>query len=221
MADGPPARDMGIHFPTRMALAKLSDGSVWISSPVLVPFDTLTSIRQMGPIHHLVSPTPRHYWRLKAWHVLFPEAELWSSPITPVTLKEEDLPLTGVLDGRVPGAWAADFDQELIGGSRLLREVAFFHRPSRTLLLEDVFQVHAPKPDRPLLNAALRLGGIAGPDGGVARDIRLSFRDRTATRESVDRILAWDFDKVVVAHGPVIREGARAVVEKAFGWLRP
>lgn len=37
--NGPSVRDMGITFATRMTVVRLSDGSLWVSSPVLVPFD--------------------------------------------------------------------------------------------------------------------------------------------------------------------------------------
>ena len=32
--DGPNVRDMGIWFTTRMTVVRLSNGSVWVSSPV-------------------------------------------------------------------------------------------------------------------------------------------------------------------------------------------
>ena len=43
--------------------------------------------------------------------------------------------------------------------------------------------------------------------------------DRDAARASLRRILAWDFDKLVVAHGPIVTSGAREIVENAFSWL--
>lgn len=219
IVEGPPARDMGIPFSTRMAVARLADGSVLISSPVAVPFTVIAGIAALGTVRYLVSATPRHFWRLEAWHRLFPEAELWSSPITPITLKRGNLALTGVLSERAPEQWARDFDQVMIRGSNLLKEVAFFHRDSRTLLLEDIIQIHGPQPGHPLRKALIALGGVKGPGGGVPRDIRLTFRDRAALRDSVDRILAWDFDTVVMAHGPLIRHGGRQFVERAFAWL--
>ncbi len=40
IVDGPAVRDMGVLFTTRMAVVNLSDGSLWVNSPVSVPFDT-------------------------------------------------------------------------------------------------------------------------------------------------------------------------------------
>lgn len=219
VVDGPVVRDMGIGFSTRMTVVRLSDGSVWIASPVPAPFATIAEITGLGPVRHLVSPTPRHYWRLHAWQALFPEAELWSSPITAVTLKSGDLPNVKILGHHAPEAWAADLDQAIVRGSALVSEVVFFHAASRTLLVEDLIQVHEHRPGHPLRNALIAVGGVAGPRGGVARDIRLTFRDRAAARQSIRRILEWDFDQLVVAHGAVVTHAGRRRVEEAFSWL--
>lgn len=218
VVEGPPVRDMGLPFDTRMSMARLTDGSLWVSSPVATTYDMLAEISALGPVRYLVSPTPRHFWRLARWHGLFPDAELWSSPITPVTLKKGDLPLTGVLGDHLPSAWEPDLDHVVLGDA-LLHESIFFHAPSRTLLVEDVIQIHEPLPGHPVVNALVRLGGLAAPDGGVSRDIRLTFRDRAAAQESVQRILAWPFRTVVLAHGPIITHDAKAFVAKAFDWL--
>lgn len=220
VVEGPVVRDLGLRYETRMTVVRLGDGTMWIASPVSVPFATLAEITALGGVRYLVSPTPRHYWRLHAWHELFPDAELWSCPTTPASVRKGRLPLTGVLGDRVPDAWAADLDGVLVRGSRFLTEVVFFHPASRTLLVEDLVQVHTPKPGHPVQNALITVGGVGAPNGGVARDIRLSFRDRDAARRCVDRILEWDFDRVVLAHGPIITEDAHARVEAAFAWLR-
>lgn len=44
-------------------------------------------------------------------------------------------------------------------------------------------------------------------------------RNRKAAREQVDRMLAWDFDRIVLAHGGIIETGGREVVRRAYAWL--
>ncbi len=218
VVDGPTVRDLGIPFDTRMSVVQLHDGTLWVSSPVATSFEVLAAISALGPVRYLVSPTPRHYWRLARWHTLFPDAELWSSPVTPITLKAADLPLTGLLSDPLPPAWAPDLEQVVLGDA-LLHESVFYHAPSRTLLVEDVIQVHEPLPGHPVSTALFRLGGLMAPDGGVSHDIRLTFRDRASARASVRRILDWPFRTVVLAHGPVVTREAKALVAKAFDWL--
>jgi hypothetical protein len=48
MADGPVVREMGTYFTTRRTIVKLSNGAVWISSPVRVSYDALREIAELG-----------------------------------------------------------------------------------------------------------------------------------------------------------------------------
>ena len=104
VVEGPNVRDMGFMFKTRMAVAKLSDGSVWVDSPVSVSSDILKRITDLGPVRYLLAATPRHVWRLTAWHTLFPDAQLWASRSTPFTLKKGILSLAGTLGDEPPQA---------------------------------------------------------------------------------------------------------------------
>jgi hypothetical protein len=52
--------------------------------------------------------------------------------------------------------------------------------------------------------------------------VRLGIRDRAAARRSLarslDRILASDFDRVVMSHGRVVDGGGRPLLERAFAF---
>ena len=59
--------------------------------------------------------------------------------------------------------------------------------------------------------------GIAlGPWAPAAAEPSL---DRAAFRRSLDRVLAWPFERVVVAHGSVKERGGRAELEEGYSWL--
>jgi hypothetical protein len=217
--DGPNVHDFGVLFTTRMTIVKLLDGALWVSSPVSVPFDTLTRITDLGPVKYLVAGTPRHVWRLDGWHAQFPDAELWIPRTTPLTLGKTRLPLASTLRNEPHPDWAADLDQIAFKGNPLIEEVLFFHRASRTVILDDLIQIHPIVKGRPLRNALFRLAGVAAPRGGVAVDIRLSFTKRQIARESLHRLLSWDFENLIIAHGICIEKDAKAFVKQAFRWL--
>jgi hypothetical protein len=216
---GPDVRDMGFTFSTRMTVVKLANGSVWVESPVSVSFDTLRRITELGPVRYLVAATPRHVWRLHAWHILFPEAQLWAARTTPFTVTQGHLPITGILADAPYRDWADDLDQLAFKGSSSIEEVLFFHRESRTVILNDLFQIHPTVKGKFLRNALFRLGGVASPYGGVSCDIRLTFRNRDLARQSLARLLSWDFEKAIIAHGPCIEKEAKPPVARAFRWL--
>jgi hypothetical protein len=216
LVDGPPVRDLGFAFTTRMAVVKLTDGALWVSSPVPAPLCTLNQIVALGPVRYLVAATPRHVWRLELWHTLFPTAQLWVPRPTLVTVGAH-LPAASRLTTTAPPAWAADLEQLPFEGNPLGEEVVFFHKRSRTVILDDLIIRALPVPGGWLHRVLSRLLVT----GGVPRDIasRLAFTNRAAARRSLDRLLAWDFDRLVIAHGACIQTGARPFVERAFRWL--
>lgn len=217
--DGPPVRDMGIMFTTRMVVVKLSSGSLWIESPVPLPDDKLKLVTELGPVRYILAATPRHVWRLATWHALFPDAELWASRPTPFTLKKGDLPFAGVLGDEPPQGWRDDLDQLAFKGNPLIEEVIFLHKPSRTVILADLIQIHSKVKGSFIRNALMKMEGVESPHGGVGLDIRLSFIHRAQARRSLKQLLSWDFDKLIIAHGPCIEKGAKPFVERAFRWL--
>jgi hypothetical protein len=44
-------------------------------------------------------------------------------------------------------------------------------------------------------------------------------KDKRAMRESIDRILEWDFDRVIMAHGQVVERDGRDLLRAGYSWL--
>lgn len=220
IVEGPNVRDMGIMFTTRMSIVKLGDGSLWVDSPVPVSSDILERITRLGPVRYLVAATPRHVWRLARCHDLFPEAEVWACKRTAFALKKGNPAFTGTLTDQPPRGWAGDLDQVAFKGNPLIEEVIFLHKRSGTVILDDLIQNHPPVKGKPFRNALFKMEGVASPPGGVGLDIRLTFIHRDLARRSLAKLLSWDFDKLIIAHGPCVDKNAKAFVERAFQWLR-
>jgi hypothetical protein len=218
--DGPNVRDFGVLFTTRMTIVKLANGSVWVDSPVSVSFETLKHITELGPLRYLVVATPRHVWRLTTWHTLFPKAQLWAPRTTPLTLKKEHLPFTGTLKDMPQSDWVDDFDQLAFQGNPFIEEVLFFHKASRTVILGDLIQNQQRGQGKFLRSASFKCAGIVSEQGGVPIDIRLSFTHRQLARQSLNKLLSWDFDKLIIGHGVCIEKDAKPFVEQAFHFLR-
>ena len=218
--EGPLVRDMRAWFTTRMTVVKLSNGSIWIESPVPASPDVLQSITELGPVKYLVAATMRHVWRLDNARTQFPDAQLWVCRRTRLTLQHGELPITGILTDTPPPDWADDFQQLEFKGNPLLSEVLFYHKESRTVIIGDLIASNKKIKGKPLSNFIFRLGGVLYPKGGVARDIRMSFKDRDLARKSLETLLSWDFDKLIIAHGDCIETDAKSFVEEKFRWLK-
>jgi hypothetical protein len=219
IVEGPLVRDTGFTFTTRMTVVRLPDGSLWLESPVPASFDTLKRITELGPVRYLVAATPRHVWRLEGWHTLFPEAELWACRKTLFTLQKEKLPFTGILTDVPPPGWADTFDQAIIKGNPFLSEVLFFHKDAGVVILGDIIQSNPILDNKSFRNALFKLEGVVYPQAGVGLDMRLTFINRNLARQSLSKVLAWDFDKLIIAHGPCVEKDAKQYVERAFQWL--
>jgi len=203
IADGAIVRAYGFPFNTRMILVRLRNGDLWINSPVEASADEMNRVEEIGPVKHLVSPTPMHDWRLAGWSTHFPAAKVWRAD---------------ELGDDAPDEWSSDLDQAVLRGSRVLNEVEFLHRRSRTLIFGDFIQKYPPRPGKHALNTFLKF--LVPANGGVPIDIRLSFTGKKRVgRESLERVLQWDFDRVILAHGPALDHDAKAFVRNAFSWL--
>lgn len=177
--------------------------------------DLLDDIRALGPVRHLVAPTPLHVWRLESWATLFPSARLWGPPRARLS---GNLAFAGILDDDAPPAWSEEIEQLVFRGNAFIDEAEFLHKQSRTLIVADFIQNYQLVSGDALGNVAKALGGVL--NGGVPRDARWSFNNRAKARVSLAKLLSWDFDKVIVAHGACVRQDAKAFVETAFRWLQ-
>ena len=209
-----PLRLFGLlEIGTRMTVVRLSSGDLWVHSPI-APSTVRGELDALGPVRHVVAPNLFHHLYAGPFRDAYRQARLWSAP--GLARKRRDLRFDEELGASPPAAWAADLDQQPIEGSRL-GEVVFLHRRSRTLISSDLV---AHIGDDANLSARIygRLFGFRrGPV--VPRTLRLGYRDRAAARSSLDAVLAWDFDRVVLAHGRVIESGGKDVVRRAFEWL--
>ena len=61
--------------------------------------------------------------------------------------------------------------------------------------------------------------GIADPDGKTPPDWRATFTDRKAARAALAHILAWQPERIILAHGRCYDKDGVAELRRAFRWL--
>jgi hypothetical protein len=49
-----------------------------------------------------------------------------------------------------------------------------------------------------------------------APEYRFAWGDKARVREGMERILAWDFERVILSHGDIITRDARQIVAQAW-----
>ena len=205
----------GLPVGTRMNVIRLSGGRLLLHSPVALDPPLREELDAIGRVCFAVAPNRVHH--LYAGDVArdYPGTQLWIAP--GLERKRPDLVYEAILGDEAPAAWRDEVEQVFFRGRPYENEVVFFHRPSRTLLLCDLafnFGPGAAAPTRLLMKLLLSYGRF-----GPSKLDPLLIRDRRAARASHERILAWDFDRVVVAHGDVLESGGHDALRRGYSWL--
>lgn len=212
-----PLRFYGVEVGTRMSVVRLSGegGGLWLHSPIRLDRGLKERLDVLGPVRFVVCPNRLHHLFAGEYFGAYPEASIYASP--GLHEKRPDLPFHGVLGDAPEPGWAQDLDQAFFQGDRQLREVVFYHRESRTLIVADLVQsAHSGSPR--LTRLVTRLNRTYEKPGPPL-PIKLGFRDKAAARASLERILSWDFERIVLAHGDIVETGGKAVFRNAYSFL--
>lgn len=217
IADGGSVPFFGFPYPTRMAVARLSGGSLWVWSPIQLDETLKDAVDRIGPVRYLVSPNKLHHLYLGEWKRAWPAAKLYASP--GLARRRRDLSFDAELGDEADPNWAADIDQVIFHGSFAMEEVVFLHRSTRTAIFTDLIQRFDPATLHGWRRLIMQLDGMVGPNGSAPREWRLSFWNRAAARRAKRKVLEWNPQRVIIAHGEWVREDARAVLERALAWM--
>jgi hypothetical protein len=205
----------GLAVGTRMTVIRLADRRLLLHSPVALDPGLRGELDAIGRVCFAVAPNRVHHLYAGDVATAYPGTRLWVGP--GLERKRPDLVFEAVLTDDAPAEWRGEVDQIFFRGRPYENEVTFFHRASRTLILCDLafnFGPSAAAPTRWLMKL-LRSYGRLGPS---TLDPWL-IRDRAAARDSLERILAWDFDRVIVAHGDVLETGGHEILRRGYSWL--
>lgn len=199
----------------RMTVIRLPDGDLLVHSPVSLDTPTRAALDALGPVRWVVGPSKVHHLFLGEYAAAYPEAALLAAP--GLEEKRRDLTFRHVLHDELPLPFDGAVLRHVFAGAPLMNEVVFFHPASRTLILTDL-AFHLP-PGAP--NGARLFHLLVGATGrfGPHRIVRLGIRDRAAAARSLEHVLGWDFDRVVVSHGTVLERGGREAMRAAFAFL--
>lgn len=217
IADGPVVSFHGFPYPTRMAVARLSDGSAWVWSPIALTTELADKVQAIGPVRYIVSPNKLHYLFLQAWAGHWPDARLYAPP--GLARKKRALHFHALLDDQPISSWAADIDYVVFRGSFAMDEVAFFHRASRTAIIGDLIQRFTDEHLSGWKGMVMKLCGLAGENGSTPPDWRASFLRHGPARAALDKVLAWNPERLLIAHGSCAQNGAADIIEKALRWI--
>ncbi|WP_217696623.1 DUF4336 domain-containing protein [Photobacterium proteolyticum] len=211
-----PVHYAGLDFFSRMTVIRLIDDRLLLHSPCHISPALKAQLDQLGEVAYIVAPGSYHYQHIVSAQDTYPLAQTMICP--GVEQKVPDLQFSEFLCDKVPDCWVDDFDQVLVRGAKYMWEVAFFHKPSRTLILVDLVENIGDKTKgvgwgmKFWWKLVFRMWNHPKP----APEYQLGWKDKVAARQSLLQILNWDFERVIISHGDLINHNAKEIVRQAW-----
>ena len=220
VVDGPLIRFglpfLKMPFPTRMTIIRIG-GDLFIHSPTQLVPGLQREIEGLGQVRWLVAPNRIHYWWVSQWHASYPDAAVYLAPrVREQAGSRVNFPFLP-LKRRVGYPWDDQIATLPVAG-RYMTEVVFFHRPTRTLVLTDLIENFEPAKLTRLQSVLVWCGGILDPHGSMPRDMRLTY-PKSVLRAAVETMIAWNPQRIILAHGRWYRGAGVDELRRAFDWL--
>jgi hypothetical protein len=205
----------GAELGIRMTIVRTNGNELWLHSPVRFGENLAAQIATLGSVRSIVSPSKMHRLFLPEWIAAHPQALHYASLGMLLHVPGGKSPTT--LTQTPPKEWHGQIEQHEVQGIPELNEVVFFHAATRTLILTDLcFNIREGSLWTRLV---FTLNG-AWDRFAPTRIFQRAIQDRVAFRASIDRILRWDFDRIIVSHGEIVEHGGKELFRAAFENLR-
>jgi hypothetical protein len=212
-------------------IVRLTTGSIAVFSPVPLTARVHEAIANLGgEIKYIAALNIEHHLNLTQWTTAFPSAAI----IAPEGLWEKrqavpefkDTPFEHIFRADAHLKISEEFDNEFIVEyvhSHQSKELVFLHKPSKTVIEADLV-LNLPATEQysrtgesatsGLLNKLLK--PLASTEMSAFWQKKFvwhvsSMADRKGFSDSVQRIKAWEFDRIIPCHGDVIEHDAHQV----------
>ena len=205
----------GVALPVRMTVVRLASGGLWVHSPTELSTPLKNAVDDLGAVTAILAPSNGHNLWFEAWQNAYPEAATFVARGIPKKLPN----LTGYefIDEHAAD-WATDLDCQVMKGVPFFDECVFLHRPSRSLIVSDLVQNHRGREQQGFAKVISKLimEPIGFKDICTAPPLRFKFvvKDRPAFHGFLGDVQAWDFNRIIVAHGNIIDDDAKATLAR-------
>jgi hypothetical protein len=202
-----------LPFTTRMTVVRLSNGDLFLHSPIKFDGRLANELLGFGAIRHLV------YAHIGEWAKAFPNAVSWASPRVRKRARARyvDVDFTRDLEANPPKEWGQEIDQTLFPGG-YFKEFVFFHKASKTLILTDtILNIELDKVTEPW-RTATKFTGMYHPYGQIFFGLRLPLLlQRQKAEAAIRTIHLWQPQRILLSHGRCVDADVDDVIRRIFG----
>ena len=217
-----PQEFFGLPVGTRMTVILLAGERLLLISPIKIDRQTKTQLDSIGKVEFIIAPNLFHHLYLADCQQLYPQATLIAPP--GLETKQPKIAIDKIFC-QDEISFEPELQYLLFEGFQgfippkivTVNEIVFFHPLSKTLILTDTafnFDRNSPL----VTQLATRILGCYG-------NLRPSFLEKIAIQDkqkvthSIQKILAWDFQRVIIAHGNIVETKAKEQLKAGYQWF--
>jgi hypothetical protein len=212
-----PVRFAGMDLFGRMTIIRLRNGDLLIHDPCKIDNRVKIEIDAIGEVKYIVAPGSYHHLFVTDFQKNYPDAETFLCP--GLEQKRPNIRFEWMLGNKPDHRWEDDLDQVLVHGTKYIREVAFFHRPTKTLILVDLLENIGDDYQHPtglLIRFWWKVVFRMWNNPKAAPEYQIGWGNKNAVRKSLNKILNWKAGRVILAHGELIEDNANKVLRTAW-----
>jgi hypothetical protein len=217
-----PLKYLGLEVGTRMTIIRLANEELALISPIKLDEQIITEINSLGTVKYIIAPNLFHYLYLQSCKNTYSSASLITPPDLAAkqpNIKSDLIFTRDVIDfnGELEYFLFAGYRIPSPSGVTVANEIVFYHPESKTLILTDAaFNLD---------NSFPFLTQFAARIIGCYQQLRPSILEKIATKDkeqitiSVKKLLQWDFQRVIMAHGTIVENNAKQQLKKGYEWF--
>ena len=212
-----PVRYGAIDLFGRMTIVKLASGELIIHDPCDIDESLMHEINAIGEVKYIIAPGSFHHLFVRQFQQKYPNAETFVCP--GLERKRPDIKFEWILGNKPDHRWEGGLEQVLVQGPRIIWEVAFFHKPSKTLILVDLLENIGDDYQHPAslyLQFWWKLIFRMWNRPKAAPEYQMAWGRKDVVRQSLEKIIAWQADRVILAHGELIEGNVTQILRTAW-----
>lgn len=217
-----PLRYFGLSVGTRMTVIRLRNGELIVISPIQADNTIIQQLNQLGDVSYIIAPNLYHSLFVSNFQAFYPKAKLFVAP--GLERKRPELNIDKIIQNNLE-----NFGNEIecllfdgfrtfdLSGASLLNEYVFFHPESHTLVLTDTAFHFDDSFSQITQLAAKVMGGYKKLSPSILE--RFATSEKQRVKQSVQKVLTWDFRRVIMAHGSIVEHDAKRKFKEGYEWF--
>ena len=217
-----PLKFMGLPVGTRMTVIRLADNSLLLISPIAITPEIKQQLNSLGTVRYLIAPNLFHHLYLADCQKVYPQAQIVAPPDLETkkpqlkiakTFTQDEIDFNSELEYQL----FSGFQILIIPQIKIANEIVFYHPSTKTLIITDsAFNFDASYPL--ITQFAMRIVDSYQTLKPSWLE-KIAVRDKQAAKTAIALILAWDFERIIMAHGKIVETNAKQQLAAGYQWL--